>query len=327
MQVVYRRLPSQVERYTQEVLHDGLTCKISLMLSGRDSTPLRIGEVDLQAGGVILWFVFPGRPYEIASVYDPQGEHLGTYTNFIRPPKLETGVWQMTDLYLDVWQPAGGSARLLDEADFEEALRDGVLEADEARGVRAEADAVLRAARGGRWPPGIVGRNGLDAVESLRFRRDAPGTFFANRVVGRLIAFGIYSLGAISLISIIFAAFTGAFLPGPSPARLAWLISISAAAALLLVAALAGRLPATQRPRLEEAVTERILFIGTLVSGAAILLYPDSTMWRGALAGVYATLALFLAIFAVSRVRHDRRFPVLAVAGLLVCALALLVLL
>ena len=45
------------------------------------------------------------------------------------------------------------------------------------------------------------------------------------------------------------------------------------------------------------------------------------------LTGLYATLALFLAIFAVSRARFDRRFPVLAVTGLAVCAVALLVLL
>ena len=90
--------------------------------------------------------------------------------------------------------------------------------------------------------------------------------------------------------------------------------------------ALAGRLPATRRPLPEEALTERLLFIGTLVSGAAVLLYPDSRLWKAALTGLYVTLGVFLAIFAVSRARFDRRFPVLAVTGLVVCLVAILLL-
>ena len=57
------------------------------------------------------------------------------------------------------------------------------------------------------------------------------------------------------------------------------------------------------------------------------MLYPDSQLWKGALTGLYATLAVFLSIFAVSRAVFDRRFPVLAVSGLVVCVVALLVLL
>jgi len=58
-----------------------------------------------------------------------------------------------------------------------------------------------------------------------------------------------------------------------------------------------------------------------------VLLYPDSRLWQGALTGLYATLGVFLAIFAVSRALFDRRFPVLAVTGLVVCVVAILVLL
>lgn len=316
-----------VERYTQELLYDGPACKISLLLAGRHGPPVRIGEEDVPPGSAILWFVFPGRPYEIASVFDAEGRPVGHYTNLIREPRLDSREWQLTDLYLDVWQPHRGAPRILDEEELEQAVRAGFLSAEEAYRVRADAAAVLRAAIVGRWPPSTVVRHPLDAVNTLRFRRDEPGMFFANRIVGRLIAFGIYALGAVSVISVGFAALTEAFLPGPSSARTAWIAAIAAAGTVLLVLALAGRLPATRRPRVEEALTERILFIGTLVAGAAVLLYPDGRLWRGALAGLYGALALFLAIFAVSRARYDRRFPVLAATGLVVCAVALWVLL
>ncbi len=327
MQVVYTRLPAAVEHYTQELLHDGPACKISLMLPGLDSPAVRIGEVEVPAGGAILWFVFPGRPYEIASVFDAEGKLMGHYTNLIRPPTLAPGEWRLTDLYLDVWQPAGGEAKVLDEDQFEQALRDGRLDAGEAQRARGEAAAVLRNARARRWPPAIVVRHSLDAVSTLRFQRDEPGTYLANLIVGRLIAFGIYVLGTVSVVSLAFAGLTNALLPGPSPARTAWLVSIAASGAVLLVLALAGRLPATRRPRVEEALTERILFIGTLVAGVAVLLYPDSRLWRAALVGVYGALAVFLGIFAVARARCDRRFPALAATGLFVCVVALWLLL
>jgi predicted RNA-binding protein associated with RNAse of E/G family len=327
VEIVYTRLPSDVERYSQELLHDGPDCKISLMARGPDSPLLRIGEIEVEPGGAILWFVFAGRPYEVASVYDPAGEHLGYYTNFVQPPALHTDCWRLTDLYLDVWQPAGGTPRLLDEDELDEAVRKGLLEEEAATHIRTEAEAVLRAATIGRWPPVLVRRNDLDSVPALRFRRDAPATFFANLVIGRFIAFGIYAFGAVSLISLAFAALSDALVPGGSPARIGWLAAITVSTALLLILALAGRLPATRRPRVEEAVTERILFIGTLVAGVAVLLYPDSRLWRGALVGVYGVLALFLAVFAASRARYEHRFPALAITGLLVCAAVLLILL
>jgi hypothetical protein len=273
--------------------------------------------------------MFPGRSYEVGSVYDQDGVFLGYYTNFVQPPRPETSVWHLTDLFLDVWQAPDGPPQLLDEDELTEAAERGWVRAEDVARTRAEAAAVLRAARTQRWPPGVVARNPIEAVPALRFRRDAPGTFFANLVVGRLIAFGIYTLGAISVTSIAFSAFTNALQPGTglTPGRMAWLGLIGAELLAILVLALAGKLPATHRPRPEEALTERLLFLGTLVSGAAVLLYPDNHLWKGALTGLYVTLAVFLSIFAVSRAAFDRRFPVLAVTGLAVCVVALLILL
>lgn len=327
--IVYRRPPDHVQHFSQELLHDGAACKISLLVLDPDDPALPVGETEVPPGGAILWFMFPGRSYEVGSVYDEHANFLGYYTNFVQPPRPETAVWHLTDLFLDVWQAPDGPPRLLDEDELTEAAKRGWVGSEDVARTRAEAAAVLRAARADRWPPVVVSRNPLEAVSSLRFRRDTPGTFFANLVVGRLIAFGIYSLGAISVTSIAFSAFTDALTPGGglTAGRIGWFGLIGVQLVVLLVLALAGKLPATQRPRPEEALTERLLFFGTLVSGAAVLLYPDTQLWKGALTGLYATMALFLSIFAVSRAVFDRRFPVLAVSGLAVCVVALLVLL
>lgn len=318
-----------MQHFSQELLHDGASCKITLLVLEPDDPPLPVGEVEVPPGGAIVWFMFPGRSYEVGALYDQDGTFLGYYTNFVQPPRPETAVWHLTDLFLDVWQPPEGPPKLLDEDELTEAAQRGWVGTEDVARTRAEAAAVLRAARSRRWPPGVVARNPLAAVPALRFRRDVPGTFFANLVVGRLIAFGIYTLGAISVTSVAFAAFTDALQPGAglTAGRIAWFAVVGVQVLTILALALAGKLPATRRPRPEEALTERLLFLGTLVSGAAVLLYPDSQLWRGALTGLYATLAVFLSIFAVSRAVFDRRFPVLAVTGLVVCVAALLILL
>ena len=279
---------------------------------------MNVGGIQLEAGGAILWYLFPDRSYEVGGVYDPHGRLLGWYTNLLRLPEISEGRWELTDLFLDVWQPPDGPARLLDEEDLAAALEAGAISREEARQVEAEAAAVLRAARAGRWPPTIVHRYPLEAVGSLRLRRDAPATWAANLVINRLIGFGMYLFGAFSLTSLLFAAFTDAF-SGPGPALTAWKTLIGLEAGILFLLAMVGRLPATRRPRPEESLDERILFIGSVVTALAVFLYPDGRLWRSALVAIYSILALFLSIFAVARLRWERRFPVLAVAGILVC--------
>ena len=327
--IVYRRPPDDVSHFSQELLHDGVSCKITLLVLEPDDDPLPVGETAVPPGGAIVWFLFPGRSYEVGAVYDAEATLLEYYTNFVEPPAPETAVWHLTDHFLDVWQPADGPPRLLDEDELTEAAERGWIRSEDVERTRAEAAAVLRAARADHWPPGVVLRNPLEAVPSLRFRRDEPGTFFANLIVGRLIAFGIYTLGAISVTAVAFAAFTDALQPGTglTPARMIWWATVAIEVVALLGLALAGKLPATTRTRPEEALSERLLFFGTLVAGAAVMLYPDGQLWRASLAGLYTTLAVFLAIFGVCRAVFDRRFPLLAVTGIGVCVVALLVLL
>jgi hypothetical protein len=253
------------------------------------------------------------------------GRRLGYYTNFIRTPSIEAGRWDLTDLYLDVWQGSNEQARLLDVEDLAEAVASGAIEPDEARAVEAEAEAVLRAAKSGRWPPKLVLEYPLEDVPALRLRRDDPGTYFANLIVGRLIAFGIYALGAVSITSLAFAAVTDAFY-GSRSGLIAWMMVVGIEFVILFGLSLAGRLPATRRPNREEVVTERILFIGTLIAGLALFLYPDGRMWKSGLVGIYGTLAVFLAVFAAMRFRYERNFPTLAVVGFVMCLVALVVL-
>jgi hypothetical protein len=306
--------------------------KITLLLLPPGSTPVRMGAVTLPVGSAVLWFTFPEAPYEVAACYDPDGKLLGYYTNLIRPPELGPGRWRITDLFLDVWQEAKGRPVVLDEREFEAALEAGWITAEDGSAARRGLRFVLDRVRSRSWPPRQVRAWPLRAVPGLRLRRMAPGSYFANLILGRIIAFGLYMFAAFSITSFALAALPNEW---GSATRSAWLGLTLLEAAVLLPLALGGRLPATRWAWLlggripgdkvasaavgpVAVADERTLFIGTLVMGLAVLIVHDQDSWRAPLLAIYALLGVFLAVFAVCRVRFDREFPLMAIAGLLV---------
>lgn len=326
MEIVYVRPPDDVRRHRQELLLDEPHLKITLLRrpGGAEERELADGVV-LEPGARLLWFTFPGRRYEVAAVHDRQGRLLGHYTNLILPPDIEGDIWRITDLFLDVWQPAEGPVRVLDADEFEAAREESLISEATAREAAATCREIEDRARRGDWPPEPVRDWPLESVPSLRLRRDEPGTYYANKVAGRVIAFGIYFLGSASLTSLVFAAFTDA-LVAAGTARSAWTALLVAEAAGLLAVAMAGRLPATRWVRPREAMTESTLFLGAVVTALAVLLVQSSELWNVLVGSIYAALGFFLAVFAVCRLAFDRRTPGLALVGLAVCAAALVVL-
>lgn len=324
VEILYRRPPDRERRHRQELLHDGDGVKVTLLLHPSEAAPIEIGDaVRLPGGSALLWFSYPGRWYEVAALHDPIGRLLGWYTNLVRPPELEGRVWRIDDLLLDVWLPRDGTPRVLDRDELRQVRERGWLEEREVERAERECSRIVSRARRGDWPPPPVREWTLEAVPYLRLRRDAPGTYHAALISGRVIGYGLYLLGAVSFTSLAFAV--GGALSGRSPTHAVWVGTLAAEAALLLPLALRGALPATRWPRPVPS-DERTFFLGALAMGLGVLFLQEAETWREPLAGVYATLGLFCAIFAVCRAWFDRRFPLYAAAGLVVClgALALL---
>ena len=315
-----------MDRFEQELLVDAPDHKISLQVLDPRFAPVRIdGRATLGPGALLVWYVWPDAWYEVGAFHDPHGNPLGHYANVIRPPDLAPGRWGIDDLFVDVWVPAGGDPALLDVDELEAARARGWVSDEDADRARRVAEELLARVRAGDWPPALVRRWTPDLVPALRLRRDAPGTFYAARLSGRIIAYGLYLMGAVSATSIAFAGLTDAFVVS-GPAERAWIFTIFGEALVLLPLALGGKLPATFWPR--PALTdERSLFVATLASGLAILGLNTRAAWAGALLPVYGTLGLFSTIFAVCRIRFDRALPAFALAGVLVTLAALWILL
>lgn len=322
------RRGTDVQRFRQELLADGPRWKITLQILDARFTPVRVDEATtLRPGSLLIWFLRPGQPFEIGAFYHGRGSFQGYYINLIRPPRLESPPWIIEDLYLDVWLPEGGDGVLLDEDELDAAVARGELSAEEAGEVRAVGARLLtRSRRRGRprWLPGSVGRSPAESVPALRLRRDAPGTFHAARISGRIIAYGLYLMAAVSATSAGFAAFTDAFLIA-GPAQDAWRLTMLGEALILAPLALGGWLPATRWPQ-PPLTDERSLFIATLAAGLAVLALSERAEWAGALLPVYATLGLFSLVFAVCRWRFDREAPVFALAGVAMTLVALVLL-
>ena len=133
------------------------------------------GAPILEPASPAVWFSFDGAAHDIGRFHRANGTFTGIYGNLITPVEgLDGTSWSTTDLFLDVWLPAAGGVRLLDEDELDEALARGWIDDATARGARAEAERIMREAAAGTWPPEVVGRWTLERVRSaLRHLSDA----------------------------------------------------------------------------------------------------------------------------------------------------------
>lgn len=153
----YRRLPDRREIFNQLVLEETPECTVTFLRSAELPRPVRAGSrIILEPGAPVIWFTFPGRWYDVGRFHLLDGTFTGFYANILTPVQMEPGRWETTDLCLDVWVGADGSIELLDEADFDVAVRSGWLDPETAAKARDAADHILTSARAGAWPPDPV---------------------------------------------------------------------------------------------------------------------------------------------------------------------------
>ena len=161
VRIHYRRPPDRITVFEQTLVHDDGRVKVTFARSLSRADPVRIGDsVVLEEGSDAVWFTFPGRWHDIGRFHRADGRFTGIYANVITPCVFQPGDdWETTDLFLDLWIPAGAPpsrAVLLDEDELSAAESTGRVERRLAKRARAEADVLLRAAQEGTWPPAVV---------------------------------------------------------------------------------------------------------------------------------------------------------------------------
>ena len=168
----YLRPPERLEVFTQYLLLDGADVKVTFARKIHFEPALTVGgEVVLETGSDVVWFTFPGAWHDVGRFHRADGTFTGIYANILTPPRFNADqTWETTDLFLDLWIPAGGSdVTVLDEEQFDEAVARGWLDRESAERARQEADALVSLAEKGGWPPEVVSEwdrgRALEALE------------------------------------------------------------------------------------------------------------------------------------------------------------------
>lgn len=155
----YFRPPDRSQLFVQELLHEDGEVSVTLARKVSLPIPVRIdGEVVLEEGSDAVWFTFPGAWHDIGRFHLADGRFTGIYANILTPCTFEPGgIWRTTDLFLDLWIPAGTEdISLRDEEELTEAEERGWVAPETAGRAREEARRLIEAFGRGEWPPKVV---------------------------------------------------------------------------------------------------------------------------------------------------------------------------
>lgn len=129
---------------TKEMAHVSESISIGTETWNDMSEPWKEGETIIAEPGyswVTKWQV--GKPYVLTKFFNAEANLVGTYCDISRPVERIGDEFSFTDLYLDVWQPAGKEPIILDQDELEEATKASYITQEEAERARAVAASVL----------------------------------------------------------------------------------------------------------------------------------------------------------------------------------------
>ena len=168
IRINYRRPPNRVQVFEQTLVLDREDVKVTLAEHMPYQPPMRIeGSVVLELGSDVVWFTFPGAWHDVGRFHRADGTFTGFYANILTPPTFDGGVWDTTDLFLDVWMGPDGKALLLDEEELDEALGREWVDHATAASARQEARRLVEGAAQGTWPPPVVAEWTLERCRSV----------------------------------------------------------------------------------------------------------------------------------------------------------------
>ncbi len=163
IELIYKRLPHQVSFFQQELIYEDETAIVTRQ-KVKPSSPLIIdGVTALDDNYTALWFIFPGKWYDMGKMYNPQDECTGYYCDIIMPMKRRISkdkqflfTVEITDLCLDLWICPDGSYHILDEDEFELAVKNGWMDNTLAQRAKQELNNLILLVKTGEFPPAIV---------------------------------------------------------------------------------------------------------------------------------------------------------------------------
>ncbi len=135
-----------------------------IIVVAHDSSPAtpvsHFREIVLDRGYETVWFLFKDQPFDVGRFYRPDGTWTGYYVDVLEPVHWQgsdpTTLAPIIDLFLDVWIAPDGRYLVLDEDEFEEAIRLGDLTTPQVDHARRVLRGLVAATERGAFPPLVV---------------------------------------------------------------------------------------------------------------------------------------------------------------------------
>ena len=145
--LTYKRPPDRVNHFQQELLYLNDEVIVTSQRVKPSSPIIQNGETVLGDNFAAVWFVFTGLWYDVGKVYNLENEWTGYYCDVLKPVKRSVdangklNLFEITDLFLDLWINPDGTYEIQDEDEFEEAVQNGAIDAE----LEGKALKVLKA--------------------------------------------------------------------------------------------------------------------------------------------------------------------------------------
>jgi len=97
-------------------------------------------------------FLFYTEHFSIMQFLDRSSQVLGVYTDIATPLRRVEQEYRLVDLCLDIWQAPESRISVLDEDEFEQACKKGLIEPRLARTARLTLERLLAEAQAGIFP-------------------------------------------------------------------------------------------------------------------------------------------------------------------------------
>jgi protein associated with RNAse G/E len=154
--IFYTRPPNRTVKYRHILLYDGNEGIVSASLMELPGT-LGLKEKRTQKHHCpVLWFNFPLAWHNIGAVYDKQEGLIGYYCDILTPIRRIPKGFRTTDLFLDLWVFPDGRYIILDEEEFEEAVRRKWIGNLWRKRAQKELEDLIAQVKEGRFPPSFV---------------------------------------------------------------------------------------------------------------------------------------------------------------------------
>ena len=166
IEIQYHRLGKSRLAYRERLILDRSDVKV-LFTEAADASVDIGGFPALERGAPIVWFVFPDQWSDVGRFHLFNGTFTGWYTNLCTPPVINSAVWSLTDLFLDLWIPAKGDPLWLDQEEFDHAAKTQLLDQTWTSLALAERSRITNLLAHQKWPPTICRDWDLQRVRRL----------------------------------------------------------------------------------------------------------------------------------------------------------------